>query len=182
MKPSRIIHVLLSIGIGALTITSLNAQAPEKTSSFLSPIAFFTAHEWDAKLPDSPEGQKRKIHAQFTWSQNRQAIRISNQFVVDGKARPYVDGLYAWDPQRQAIAFWYVDADGNLTKGSVRMQAGQLVHEFEEIGADGKSSAYVARVTPHSEESWDNEILARRGSELTSVIKVRYEVADAHDR
>jgi hypothetical protein len=64
----------------------------------------------------------------------------------------------------------------------VRMQAGQLVHEFEEIGADGKSSAYVARVTPHCEQSWDNEILARHGSEFTSMVKVRYEIADAHDR
>ena len=45
-----------------------------------------------------------RIHAQFTWSQNRQAIRISNQFVVDGKAGPYVDGLYAWDPQQHVIA------------------------------------------------------------------------------
>ena len=177
MKTSWLGKVLLLIGISALIITSLDAQAPEKTSSYLSPIAFFTAHEWEAKLPDSPDGKKRKIHAQFTWSQNRQAIRISNQFVVDGKARPYVDGIYAWDPQGQTIVFWYVDAEGSLTKGTVKVQAGQLVHEFEEIGADGKSAAYVAKVTPHGEESWDNEIFARRGSDLTSMVKVRYEIA-----
>jgi hypothetical protein len=103
------------------------------------------------------------------------------QFVIDGKARPYVDGLYAWDPQRQAIAFWYVDADGNLTKGTVKMQAGELIHEFEEIGADGKSSAYLAKVTPHGEQSWDNEILARHGSDLKPIVKVTYEVADGRE-
>lgn len=31
------------------------------------------------------------IHARFTWTENRQAIRISNQFVTDGKPAPYVD-------------------------------------------------------------------------------------------
>jgi hypothetical protein len=181
MKTFWLSKVLFFIGVSSLTITSLEAQAPEKTSSYLTPIAFFTAHEWDAKLPDSPEGRKRKIRAQFTWSRNGQAIHISNQFVIDGKARPYVDGLYAWDPQRQAIAFWYVDADGNLTKGTVKMQAGELIHEFEEIGADGKSSAYLAKVTPHGEQSWDNEILARHGSDLKPIVKVTYEVADGHE-
>ena len=120
-----------------------------------------------------------KIHAQFTWSQNRQAIRISNQFVVDGKARPYIDGLYAWDPQQHAIVFWYVGAEGNLTKGTVKIEGVQLVHSFEETEANGKSSAYVAKVTPHGEESWENEIFARRGSDLVPMVKVRYEIADS---
>ncbi|HEX4665008.1 MAG TPA: hypothetical protein VH207_00305 [Chthoniobacterales bacterium] len=143
----------------------------------LGPIAFLTAHEWDAKLPDSPDGKKKKIHALFTWSQNRQAIRISNQFVIDGKPRPYFDGLYVWDPQQNTIVFWYVDAEGGLTKGTVKIEGGKLVHEFEEIGADGKSSAYVAKVTPQGEASWDNEIFARRGNDLTPMVKVRYEIA-----
>jgi hypothetical protein len=181
MKTFWLGKVLFAIGVSSLTITLLEAQAPEKTSSYLTPIAFFTAHEWDAKLPDSPEGTKRKIHAQFTWSRNGRAIRLSNQFVIDGKPRPYVDGLYAWDPQRQAIAFWYVDGDGNLSKGTVKMQAGQLIHEFEKIGADGKPSAYLAKVTPHGEQSWDNEILARHGSDLKPIVKVTYEVADGRE-
>ena len=107
----------------------------------------------------------------------RQAIRISNQFVIDGNPRPYVDGLYAWDPRQKAIVFWYVDAEGGLTIGTVQMEEGKLVHAFEEITADGKSAAYVAKVTPHGEASWENEIFARRGNDLTPIVKVRYEIA-----
>src|SRR5215212_7881547 len=95
------------------------AQPPTHTAasaSPLDPIAFLTAHQWDAKLPDSPDGKKMKIHARFDWSRNGHAIRISNEFVTDGKAAPYIDGLYAWDPQQRAIVFWYVDAKGSLTK------------------------------------------------------------------
>ena len=36
---------------------------------------------------------------------------------------------------------------------------------------------YVARVTPHGNEAWDNEILARKGNDLTLLVKVRYEVS-----
>jgi dipeptidyl aminopeptidase/acylaminoacyl peptidase len=180
MKLKYVPRVLRSIAFGFLAMTFAHAQAPSATSdaATLSPIAFLTKHEWDAKLPDRPDGKKMKIHAQFTWSQNRQAIRISNQFVTDGNARPYIDGLYAWDPHQHAIAFWYVDAEGNLTKGTVKIEGGQLVHEFEETKGDGTSSAYVAKVTPDGERAWQNEIFARRGGELTSIVKVRYEIAN----
>jgi hypothetical protein len=40
-----------------------------------------------------------------------------------------------------------MDAEGVL-KGTVKVEGEQLVHEFEEIAVDGKSSAYVAKVTP----------------------------------
>jgi hypothetical protein len=164
---------------GALTVAILCADAQTSTPSAtaLEPIAFLTAHEWDAKLPDSPEGKKKKIHARFTWTQNRQAIRISNELVIDGKASPYIDGLYAWDPQQRVIAFWYVDAKGSLTKGTVKMEEGKLVHEFQEIESDGRTADYVSRVTPHGSDAWDNEIFARKGNGLTPLVKVRYEIA-----
>ena len=127
------------IGAGAIAIQCARAETPASSAAALEPIAFLTTHEWDAKLPDSPEGKKKKIHARFTWAQNRQAIRISNEFVTDGKASPYIDGLYAWDPQQHEIVFWYVDAKGGLTKGIVKMEAGKLVHEFQETEPDGKT-------------------------------------------
>jgi hypothetical protein len=165
--------------IGASTVAILVAHAQTSTPSAvaLEPIAFLTAHEWDAKLPDSPDGKKKKIHARFTWAQNGQAIRISNELVTDGKVAPYIDGLYAWDPRERVIVFWYVDAKGGLTKGTVKLEEGKLVHEFQEIEADGRTADYVSRVTPHGTDAWDNEIFARKGSSLTPLVRVRYEGA-----
>ena len=94
----RFLSISLVLLLGAVTFVSAQSPAPPITSPNLNAIAFLTKHEWEAKLPDTPDGKKLKIHAQFTWSQSGQAIRISNQFVTDGKARPYLDGLYAWDP------------------------------------------------------------------------------------
>jgi len=177
MKRIQIPKVVASIGAGAMSILYGHAQTSAPSAAALDSIAFLIAHEWDAKLPDSPEGKEEKIHARFTWTQNRQAIRISNEFVTHGKASPYIDGLYAWDPQQRVIVFWYVGAEGSLTKGSVKMQDGKLVHEFQEIQPDGKTAEFVARVTPHGNEAWDNEIFARKANGLTALVKVRYEVA-----
>jgi hypothetical protein len=164
----------------ALVFTCARAQTPvpARTASPLTPIAFLTAHEWEGKLPDSADGKRMKIHAQFTWSESRQAIRINSKFVTDGKARPYIEGFYAWDPQQRMIVFWYVDAEGNLTKGTVKAQGEKLVHEFEQIKGDGKSSTFVANVTRQGEQSWENEISSRTGGELKLIVKVRYEIAD----
>lgn len=173
---------LLSITLVVLlnTVTFMSAESPASagTSPNLNAIAFLTKHEWDAKLPDTPDGKKQKIHAQFTWSQSGQAIRISNQFVIDGKARPYVEGLYAWDPQQRAIVFWYVGGEGDLTKGKVKVENGKLVHEFELITPDGKSASYVAKVTPQGEQAWQNEIFKRDGTQLKPMVNVLYEIAD----
>ena len=177
MKRMKIPKIVALIAAGASAALCAHAQT-SAPSAALEPIAFLTAHEWEAKLPDSPEGKKKKkIHATFTWTQNRQAIRISNELVTDGKASPYLDGLYAWDPQQRVIVFWYVDAKGSLTKGTVKMEDGKLVHEFQETEPDGTTTEFVARVTPHGNEAWDNEIFARKGNGLTLLVKVRYEVA-----
>jgi hypothetical protein len=177
MKRMRISKIVGMIGACILAILCAHGQTFTPSAVALEPIAFLTAHEWEARLPDSSEGEKKAIHARFIWAQSRQAIRISNELLTDGKASPYIDGLYAWDPQQRVIVFWYVDAQGGLTKGTVKMEEGKLVHEFQEIASDGKTSDYVARVTPYGTEGWDNEIFARKGSNLTPVVKVRYEVA-----
>jgi len=176
MKPLYRLPISLVLILTGWNI--LHAESPVgATSSQLQPLAFLTAHEWYATLPDSPQGQKMKIHSHCTWSSNRQAIRIFSEFVTDGKARPYIDGLYAWDPQQRLIVFWYVDAQGSLTKGTVKMEGATLVHEFEELTGDGKSAAYLAKVTLHGDESWDNEIFARSSAGLQPMVKVRYEIA-----
>ena len=172
-KFSNIIIVTIAATAAALSGRAQNPSASPAAN--LAPIAFFTAHEWDASLPNTPDGKTRKIHAQFSWTQTGQAIRINNQMVTDGKPAPYIDGLYFWDPQQHAIAFCYIGAEGALTRGTVKAENGKLIHEFQQTLPDGKTSEYVARVTPNGDKSWENEIQTRGEKGLTTIVKVRYE-------
>jgi hypothetical protein len=172
MKQNRCLVVLLLVSL--LASPFLCAATEEAPASPLAPIAFFTVHEWDAKLPDSPDGKRMHIHARFTWADNRRAIRISNQFVIDGKPTPYIDGLYYWNPGKHAIMFVYSDAKGSLYQGTVRLDGEKLVHEFQEIHPDGKIDTLVAQVTPHGTASWDNAIFASKDGALTPLVQVQY--------
>src|SRR5215217_269551 len=88
MKQMKIPKIVALIAAGAIAILCAHAQTSTTSVATLEPIAFLASHQWDAQLPDSPEGKKKKIHATFTWTQNRQAIRISNELVTGGKASP----------------------------------------------------------------------------------------------
>lgn len=172
------IHGIVLAAVLILLSTSGKGQTSSPYSTNLAPIAFLTTHEWDAQLPDAADGKNRKIHAQFSWAANGQAIRISNETVVDGKRVPYIVGLYAWDPQQQEIIFWYVGAEGSLTKGSVKSQGGTLVHEFAETKVDGTTANYVAKVTPMNATTWQNEIFAHGAEGLKPIVKVQYKAGD----
>jgi hypothetical protein len=176
MKQNHFLAIIFLLGLlPASVLFAAAEESPAKApASPLAQVAFFTAHEWDAKLPDSPDGKKMSIHASFTWAENRQAIRISNQFVIDGKPTPYIDGLYFWNPEKRTIMFLYSDAKGSLYEGTVRLEGDKLVHEFQEIHADGKIDLLLARVTPHGTDSWDNAIFARKDGALTPLVQVQY--------
>lgn len=174
-KPSVTVALVgLTLLLSGAVSRAADPATIERDSSPLAPLAFLTAHEWNAKLPDSPDGKKMRIRARFTWSESRQVIRISNQLVTDGKAAPYVEGMYAWHPEKKALWFVYVSAEGNFSEGIVRPEDGKLVHDFREIQKDGSVGDYVARVTPHGTESWDNAIFARNGDTLKPLAQVQY--------
>ncbi|MEP6821687.1 MAG: hypothetical protein ABI946_04985 [Chthoniobacterales bacterium] len=184
MNPFPLHRCLLCLGIAAVLTSAAPAQdSPASTPasanpSTLSPLAFLAAHDWEAKLPDTADGKKMVLRTHCAWSENRQIIRTSSQFVTDGKAKPYVDGLYAWDPRARIIIFIYANASGGLSRGTVKQEGNTLVHEFEEVGKDGSASNFVAKITPQGEKAWENEIFARQGEELTSLVKVRNEQVD----
>ena len=174
MKQTRCLAVICLLIFSSLLPVIAEESPAKVTASPLAPLAFFTAHEWDAKLPDSPDGKKMSIHARFTWAENQQSIRISRQFVIDGKPEPYIDGLYFWNPEKRTLMFVYSNAEGGLFEGTVRVEDGKLVHEFQEIHPDGKIDPLLARVTPHGTESWDNAIFARKDGALTPLVQVQY--------
>jgi|SRR6266550_4533342 len=60
MKRTKTLKMVALIGAGGFAIVYAHAQTPAPSAAALEQIAFFTAHEWDAKLPDSPGGKEEK--------------------------------------------------------------------------------------------------------------------------
>ena len=165
---------------GGLWLASLNLHGADSTAkavalNHLEPLAFLAGHEWEAKLPAKPDGTQPSIIARLSWSENHQAIRISNSFNVAGKSIPYIDGLYTWNPQKKSIMFIYVDAGGTLTQGLVNIADGVLVHEFQTADSDGKIGHYRARATPQGVDAWTNEISEVKDGKSIPMVTVRYE-------
>jgi hypothetical protein len=151
--------------------------APEKSpaASPLEPLAFLIGGEWEAKLPAQPDGKQISILAHFTWANNHRVIRISNVFAVGANSVPYIDGIYAWHPQKQTIVFSYVDSEGNFYEGTVKPEHGGLLHEFLMTDPKGQASQFSARQTQDGTNAWVNEIFSRKDGRLDPMVKVRYE-------
>jgi dipeptidyl aminopeptidase/acylaminoacyl peptidase len=140
MKQIRCLVLVVLIGFLASSLLCVAEESPKPVASPLAPLAFFTVHEWDAKLPDSPDGKKMSIHARFTWSENKQAIRISNYFVIDGQQTPYIDGIYAWNPEKRAIIFVYSDAKAASMKGQSASRTESSCTNSRRLIPTGRSS------------------------------------------
>jgi hypothetical protein len=158
----------------SMAVPGFSAEPPAAPGEKLNPLAFLTAHEWEAKLPDSPDGKKISIRAHFEWGQNHQAVIFNSAFVTDGRSKPYVDGIYVWNPEKQAIGMIYSDDKGTLTDGTVQVKEGTLLHEFRQIHPDGKVEEFASHVTSQGSEKWTNEIFARKGGQLTKIVEVQY--------
>ncbi|HEY3864193.1 MAG TPA: hypothetical protein VGO59_20170 [Verrucomicrobiae bacterium] len=141
----------------------------------LEPLAFLVGGEWEAKLPPQADGRQISIMAHFTWANNHQAIRISNNYALGAKMAPYVDGIYAWHPGKRVIVFSYVDARGNFYEGTVKPETNGLLHEFAMTDPKGQVTQFTARQTRDGGSAWVNEIFTRQDGHLTPEVKVRYE-------
>ena len=144
-------------------------------ASPLEPLAFLVDGEWEAKLPAQSNAPQVSILAHFTWANNHRAIRISNVYSANGKTMPYIDGLYAWHPQKRVIVFTYVDSQGNFYEGTVKPDSGALLHEFQVVNPKGEATQYSARQIRDGAIAWVNEISSIKDGKLELEIKVRYE-------
>lgn len=158
-----------------LAATALGAEPAAPASPF-DPIAFWVGGSWHGQLPPPPGGGTAPtLVTTFAWMENRRAIRFDTVAVAGERRRPYTSGVYGWHPARKTLVFWYTDAAGGLTEGTVVIEGGVLVHEFTAVDAAGQVTPYRARVTPDGADAYWNEIFHQENGEWKSFVKVRYE-------
>lgn len=67
-----------------------------------------------------------RIEKRIRWSDNKHLIKFATTFISHNKPEVDYEGIYAWDPAKKQISFWYTDKDGNLTVGTAALNGETL--------------------------------------------------------
>jgi hypothetical protein len=149
-------------------------DAPAPEDSPLSPLAPLVGGVWTASVPVPAGKPPMRIEARFEWSVNRSAIRFDSVFVSEGRRAPYSSGLYAWNAASRRIEVVYTDADGSLTKGSIRQEDGVLVNDLVETAPDGKETPIRVRLTRIGDNLFENAIFVPKDGRWAPLVTVTY--------
>ncbi len=137
---------VVAVWVLLLGVTML-AQSPKNPANPLEPIAW-TVGDWHATATP-PDGRPVQINNHIYWSETRTAIFFLTRF--DGQ--PHYSGMYAYDPGRKQISFWYVDEAGNFTEGVARPEGKRLVQDFTGTRADGSQQTLRSYLEPNAEST-----------------------------
>jgi hypothetical protein len=137
----------------ALTIGTFGgfAQVAPKTAT-LTQIGWLTGGTWVSEVKDE-KGNSTRIENRIRWSDNSQLIKFVTTFITNNKPEVHYEGIYAWDPAKKQINFWYTDKDGNLTQGTAAMSGETLTQDFDITHLNGSADRLrllIVRDTPDS--------------------------------
>jgi len=132
----------------AAAVTSVVAQneAPKPTAP-LTQLQWLIG-DWHATAK-APDGTITEIDNHIYWSDTHTAILFVTRF----NGEPHYSGMYAYDPARKQIGFWYVDSDGQFTQGTAASEGQRLTQKFEIAKLDGSTSSLISIIERRSGDS-----------------------------
>jgi hypothetical protein len=129
----------------------LAQESKPAAGSQLSPIEFLIG-DWHATAT-RPNQPPTEIDSHIYWSENHSAVFFVTRF----NGTPHYSGMYAFEPGSKQINFWYLDTDGNSTRGTARVEGKRLIQEFTNSHPDGKQEellSYIDRSADDKSYHW----------------------------
>jgi hypothetical protein len=132
--------VVVSLLLAGFAINVLSQSAPTQSKSAespLAPVAWLVGGTWVSDVKGPGDGTVTHVENHIAWSPNHQAI----QFVTDFNGKPHYNGMYAYDPAKKAINFYYTSESGQLTIGTTTPDSDgkTLRQEFDIMSPNGKT-------------------------------------------
>lgn len=124
----------------AVLLSTILSNAVADTSSPLIELQWLVG-DWHA-VAKSPDGTVTEIDNHISWSETHTAI----VFVTRFNGQPQYFGMYAYDPSQRKIGFWYVDSEGQFTRGTATQNGRRVKQEFEIAKADGTTSSLFSLI------------------------------------
>ena len=132
--PTTLRMSLVTLFLLTILICAVAADSPKTAASPLEAIQWLVG-DWHA-VAKAPDGSVTQIDNHIYWSDTHTAIFFLTKF----NGQPHYSGMYAYDPARKQIGFWYVDSEGQFSQGTATPHDMQLVQNFEISKLDGTTS------------------------------------------
>jgi hypothetical protein len=151
-----------------LTVPALGQTAPPpKHDTNLEPIGWLTGGTWTGSA-NGPDGTVTHIESRVRWAGTGTAIYFDTQF--DG--RPQYHGMYAYDPARKKIRFFYTSAQGELSEGEAAEIAGGLEQSFTVTEAN-RTTAYTSTLKRSGADAYEFNVY--QPPSRSPIVTLRYE-------
>jgi hypothetical protein len=175
MKPQGVVSSAGTILFALMASMAVSAQTPTKPPepSPLTQISWLTGGTWVAEVKDE-KGIDTRIENRIRWSENGQLIKFITTFISNNKPEVHYEGIYAWDPAKKQIAFWYTDKDGNLTAGTAAMSGETLTQDFDIIHTNGKADKLRSLIVHDTPDSYQWNVSAPKEGKWVEVFHLRY--------
>lgn len=163
----RSLRPLASLLIFA-TVSLAQTPANQPPSSPLSLISWMQG-TWTTQ--GTPSGQAPvPIEQHIASMLGGQAMSFSTFF---NGVQQY-EGLFAYDPAKKAIAFWYPSADGELTSGTVSRQADYLLWDFTVTSSSGEATPFQVHIKQSGPDDYDWTLFSAAGSGWKRMFSLHY--------
>ena len=154
----------------------LFSQAPTKQPepSPLNQIGWLTGGTWVAEVKDAQGVSATRIENRIRWSENKQLIKFATTFISHNKPEIHYEGIYAWDPAKKQISFFYADNDGNFTQGTAAMSGETLTQDFDIFNTNGRNDKLRSLMVRDTPDSYNWNVLAQKNGQWVELFHLRY--------
>jgi hypothetical protein len=169
---SKKLFALLMFTVGALWLPA--ADATPAPASPYGPVEWLAGGLWKATLPPRKDGTTVEIELAATIPANGHGVHLESTWVIGGKRRPYVSGMYAWDGAKKKFAIFYTDSGGALSAGDVSLEDGVLVHEMKVSEPNGTVSPVRVRLAKTGPNAFTNDIYLQNDGAWVQFVSAQY--------
>ncbi|MGA8230389.1 MAG: hypothetical protein WB795_02820 [Candidatus Acidiferrales bacterium] len=171
MKKSGILIVLLAISSTAMW--AQEASKKPEAAKPISPLTWLVGGVWTADT--SKLGPEMKgIETRYQWSDNNAFLRFTTHFVMEQRTLKNYDGQFFWDPQKSALGFWYMSAEGVIYEGPVKLRGDVMELTFRGEDFDGKMADLRVTVTRKTNDHYNWLLEEKQADAWKQLLSLEY--------
>ncbi|MCU1309449.1 MAG: hypothetical protein JWO20_574 [Candidatus Angelobacter sp.] len=173
LAPLHLAGTILFALLASITVSAQNTPKPPEPSPLIQ-ISWLTGGTWVAEIKGEPGAVTTRIENRIRWSENGQLIKFVTTFISHNKPEVHYEGIYAWDPVKKQISFWYSDNEGNLTQGTAAMVGETLTQDFDIAHMNGRVDKLRSLIVRDTPDSYQWNVSAPKEGKWAELLHLHY--------